>query len=355
MTDKIVEWYGEENLRRHLDRARRFWAGEGRVMVSVTPPQHRPRQDTPDAERFQIHSKSLEVQARLPGLNLPSIFPDYGTISVPRYWGGKALLSDETGNPHIEPAATTIDELLALQPLPVDDPRMDAFRALRLHRQLCDALRTDRLWFRTPDMQGTLNTAGLILKQDELLMAMHTEPSKVHEFLDRISSFLIELWRYVRRESGDRMCGSIWPYAFLPQDLGVMFTEDMMPLLSADDYAEFGLPALRKIGKEFGGAIIHCCGRWGQHVRTTQSLGVNNRAVEFHHPFTRLEELEPLAETTVFIPYIAIDQQNEFKSMAEFWRHLLRETDRTYRFWFACCDESAETIEFAREAWTERA
>jgi hypothetical protein len=347
--DRLLEWFGEERCRQHLRRARRFWAGEDRIMVSVTTPRHRPRQDATDEERFASVLAGLEAQARLPGLNLPSIFPDYGTITTARYWGGKERVAAETGNPFIEPVAASVEEALTLRPLPVDDPRMDAARALRLYRRVREALGTEQLWFRTPDMQGPLNTAGLILKQDELLMAMHAEAGNVHRLLDGVCSFLIELWRYLRRESAGRLCGSIWPYTFLPPNLGVSFTEDLMPLLSAEAYEGFGIPRLRAIAAAFGGLHIHCCGPWGRHARALKASGLNILAMEFHHPFTRLEEIESLAGTTVFIPYIMLDRQERFRTVAEFYSWLVRETDSRFRFWFACADDSPEMIEFARQ------
>lgn len=353
MSDILLAWFGEERCRRHIERARQFWEGEGRYVISLTTPQHRPRQDTSDEERFHIHLASLQRQAKLPGLNVPSAFPDYGTVSTARYWGGEVRVAQETGNPHIAPVATTIDEALSLEPLPIGDAGMDTARALTLFRRLKDALQTEHLWFRGPDMQGPLNTAGLILQQDELMIAMRADPEKTRRFLDQVTSFLIDLWRHLLRECDGKFAGSIWPYTFVPPDLGVVFTEDLMPLLSADVYREFGIPVLRRIADELGALHIHCCGRWGHHVPNLKRAGLPLRSMEFHWPYTKLEELEPLAEQTVFIPYIALDQQNRFQSVSEYYRFLIEKTDTRFRFWFACADDSAEMIEFVDEYWRE--
>ncbi len=352
--DQLVQWFGAEKLRRDIACVRRFWAGEGRFAISLTTPKHRPPQTTPDEERFHIYLASLEEQSRLPGLNVPSVFCDFGTVSIPCYWGGTVRVPAETGNPYLEPAASTMDEALALQPRPVDDPAMDAARALRLFHRLREALQTDQLWLRTPDAQGPLNTAAMIVNQDELLVAMHSEPEKVHQLLDRITSFQIEFWRYLHRESGGNVCGNIWPYTFVPSDRGVMFTEDMMPLLSAETYREFGIPVLRRIAKEFGLLHIHCCGRWGHHVTNLKAARVPIASIEFHWPCTTPEQIEPLAEATVFVPYLAADQQTRFRSNVELYRHLLTSADKRFRFWFACCEDTPETVAFVREFYKER-
>ena len=107
---------------------------------------------------------------------MPSLYPDCGTVSVPKYWGGQVVVSPETCNPFSQPVAAAFDEALALTPRPVNDPEMDAARAVRLYRQLGEPA-----WLRSPDMQGTLNTAGMILQQEELLMGNVSEPDKVRE------------------------------------------------------------------------------------------------------------------------------------------------------------------------------
>jgi hypothetical protein len=72
-------------------------------------------------------------------------------------------------------------------------------------------------------------------------------------------------------------------------------------------------------------------------------------AVEFHYPFTRIEELACLADKTVFVPYIMLDRQGEFESVTEYYRHLLQATGSSCRFWFACAGDSPEMRAFARE------
>ncbi len=71
-------------------------------------------------------------------------------------------------------------------------------------------------------------------------------------------------------------------------------------------------------------------------------------AVEFHYPFTTIEEICVLGEEMVFIPYIMLDKQDRFSTTEEFYRYLLNETG--HRYWFACAEDTLEMIEFAAEA-----
>jgi hypothetical protein len=347
--DLIRHWFGQENIQRDWERVRRFWNGEGRCLANITLGAHRPRQDTTEEARFPLHRASLEQQARVPGLNIPSVFSDYGTVSNPKYWGGELIVAAESGNPHIHPAATSLADALKLSPRSVDDPTMDGAKALRLFNRLRAELQTDLLWQRTLDPSGPLNTASLILDQQELYMAMAEEPAAVHEFLGRVADFVIALWRYQMQASGNRVVGSIWPYIVFPQDLGIVVTEDLMPLLSANQYGECGLPIWRRIVAEFGGLAIHCCGKYPHQVPHLRALGPALRAIEFHHPYTTIEELAPLAEHTVFIPYLAGDKQDRFKDGLEFYRWLLAETPSHYRYWFALLDDNDATRAFVAE------
>ena len=351
--DQIRQWF--KSYDKDLERVKRFWQGEGRYLNSLTTGFENYRQSFDDEVMLNKAPKNLEFQGNLEGINLPSFFADFGTISTARYWGGSAHFDSTGGNIFIDPVAQTLDEALRLEPLPVDHPSMDGARGLRLYKQICQSLQTDALWFRSPDMQGTLNTAGLVMNQEQLLVDMFSEKTKVHAFLDKVSDFLIEYALYLRKETADtdhqggKVCGNIWPYSFIPDSIGISFTEDLMPLLSPGMYKEFGLPYLKKLQSALGELLIHCCGSWGRHARTLQEAGLRLMGMEYHYPLTRHEELECLADQTVFIPYILLYQQERFQNTAEYYRYLIEESPSNYRYWFACTEETPEMLGFVQE------
>lgn len=345
--DQLRKWFDDYD--RDLDRMMAFWHGEGRVRVSLEPAGHAYRQCFDDQLILTRAQTYLEAQAALPGLTLPSLYPDWGTISTAKYWGGEPRFDSTGDNIFIDAVAQTVDAALALTPCPVDDPMMDAARAVRLYRALVDELQTDALWLRSPDMQGPLNTAGLVLNQEEMWMAMYTEPAKVTAYLGKITDFLIAYARYLREATGDRICGNIWPYTFFPSEMGISFTEDMMPLMSAELYTAFGIPALHRLQDALGALHIHCCGDWGRHAPALKAAGLDIRAVEFHYPFTKIEELACLAQKTVFIPYIMLERQRTFATSYDYYRYLIETTPDHYRFWFALGDDSDQARRFAED------
>jgi len=341
--DQVRAWY--KNYEADLERVRAFWAGEERYLVSVCPSEHHYRQCFDDGQVLAKVPLHLQTQARLPGVNLPSFYADWGTISTAKYWGGRTRFDSTGGNIFCDPVAQTLEQALALEPLPIEDPTMDAAHSLRLYRQLCERLDTNCLWLRTPDMQGTLNTAGLVMNQEEMLMATYSDPQSVYAFLDRVCDQLIGYACYLRQETHDRVSGNIWPYTFFPSEIGISLTEDLMPLMSADTYQAFGIPYLKRIQNALGGLHIHCCGDWGRHAQNLASAGLDIRAAEFHYPATTIDELACLAEDTVFIPYILLDRQDEYASVADYYRYLIEHTE--CRYWFACADDSPKLLAFA--------
>jgi hypothetical protein len=84
--DLIEQWFGRERVAADLAQVESFWSGSGRYVVSVATGQHYYRQQRDRSSMIDLAEKHLEAQAALPGLNLPTFFGDFGTISLPKYW-----------------------------------------------------------------------------------------------------------------------------------------------------------------------------------------------------------------------------------------------------------------------------
>lgn len=168
-TDKLIEWYGIEKYRTMLQKIYNFWQGKGRFIVSVQSSYCMYRQERNSNIILEQAIKNLEHQALLPGINMPTFFADFGTTSTAKYWGGKEKVDSTGTNWFITPAASTILEALKLTPLKIDHSDMDAYTAICLFNQIKEKLSTSHLWLRIPDTQGPLNTASLIIDQENFL------------------------------------------------------------------------------------------------------------------------------------------------------------------------------------------
>jgi hypothetical protein len=325
-----------------------YWHGEqtGALATFVSPPAYRQifdharpnLQTVADGAVACIREDLASGEANI----LPVIYCDFGTISTAKLYGGKVIPPPENGNLHIEPVVQVPEQLAGLAPCPFEES--DFQLAVDLHRLVCDRLETDQVFVRTPDFQGPMNTLALVMDHEELMVGMYTEPDAIHAALSGITDTLIDYHRRLRRKlGGGKVIGNIWPFTFLPEDLGASITQDMMPLLSPDLYREFEIPHLRRIAEAFNGVQIHCCGRYGQHLTALRELGPLVRGLEFHHPFTPFAEMHAMfGDDIVYIPHL-FGECNDYADYVAFARDLLRQGTGNTRFWFAqakgWCDE----------------
>lgn len=330
-----------------LSMIRDFWKGKGRYICSIHPTDDMYLRTFDRNDVLERAPKHIPHYRELPGANVPAFYANYGTVSTAKYYGGKAQFDSTGENIFINPVAQTVAEAEALTPRSVDDASMDAAHALALFEDVKRATGKNDLFLRTPDMQGPLNTAGLVMNQEEMLMAMYTEPDALHRFLDKVTDHIIEFSRYLFTQANNRVCGNIWPHTFFPAEEGIMFTEDIMPLVNAEMYKEFGVPYAKRLSDAFGGAHIHCCGDWGRHAQTLRDSGMKLKAIECHYPFTKIDELSSLADETVFVPvYNDAHGENAFQGNVDYYEYLLRETPKHYRYYFAFFSNIDEACAF---------
>jgi len=117
------------------------------------------------------------------------------------------------------------------------------------------------------DMQGPLDTLGLMCGQAQLYEWMYKEPKMVHELFDLVTEAFIE-WVKVQKkhidEPPDRSNGlqGIWS----PKGVGIWESDDDLVLLDAGLYREFVVPYVSRIFKVFGGGSVHFCGNGVHHI-----------------------------------------------------------------------------------------
>ena len=226
---------------------------------------------------------------------------------------------------------------------PNDPEGGDAEKGIALFRQVCDTLKTSDLYCTTFDFQGPLTTAALLWEQTDFMISMCTEPDAVHRFLDQVTTQLIKIMKAFVKNTNHKVCGNLWPYIWLPSDIGMGITEDYMPLLSADMYKEFGIPYLERISKEFGGLFIHCCGEYTHQIENLKNSNINILGLEFHYPFTKPEVLfEAFGSSVLFIPYVSHQQNDKFKSNVEYFKYLKSIKKPNTRLWFILDPNNAD-------------
>ena len=338
-----------ERIDQTLNRFRAFLCGDQREPLVTVHAALEYRQN-PDPESV-VAGACAQIQAdaasREPDV-LPTFWPDFGTISTAKLWGGKVLAAAHGGGVHIEPVAPTLPELAKLT-LRQSFEESDYQQALNLYRRVCERLETDAVFIRTPDFQGPLNTLALLADQTELMCGLYEDPELVEHALDQVTDTLIAHVHRFRQAVGPaKVIGNIWPFVSLPDGQGVGITQDYMPLLGPELYERFELPRLKRIADAFGGVFIHCCGEYAQHLPALARADFKIWGMEVHYPYTKLWDVHAaLGDRIVYSPYVAAGD-SEYPTLAHFCRELARRDCGAARYWLAQCTGWCDPNELRR-------
>lgn len=113
---------------------------------------------------------------------------------------------------------------------------------------------------------------------------MQDYPKKIHALMDLLSDTVIEWVKYQKQILGEPMNHCFGNQGvYVPEGVGVWFSDDDAVIISGDLYKEFVVPYNSKILKAFDGGIIHFCGNGNQHIENFKSMeylrGINNFAL----------------------------------------------------------------------------
>lgn len=338
--------YPTEILNGTRDILRNFWSGKYKVIYSSYPSEYEYRQ----MEDIQLMAENAVMNFNsgvdFPGYNIPRLAVDFGTVSTAAYWGGK-VYRPNGGRVWIDPIIHSKDDVSRL--VAASSNSGDNQKLLNLHSIVKNKLKTNNLPCTTFDLQGPLNTLSLLWEQQDFLMAMYDSPDIVHKAMNLITSHLIDVIKNSYSMNPD-IEAPLWPYIWLPRDIGIGFTEDYMPLLSPELYKDFGLPYVRRLADEFGGLFIHCCGEFSHHIDNLVSSRINILGMEFVYPNIDIERLfKSFGDEAVFVPNIMDKCVPEFGSMTEYFRYVNKLRTPDTRLWYILrpdLDDFSEQVEF---------
>jgi len=196
---------------------------------------------------------------------VPYFMPWFGTGVLASAFGCPITIAPGPGNdPAV--AAPCVPTPQAAARLKPPDPHRDGWMP-----RVLDAIDYARAHSDLPvglsDMQGPLDTLGLMCGQAQLYQWMYREPRMVHELFDLVTDAFIEWVKVQKQHSGeplDRSNGlqGVWA----PPGVGVWESDDDMVLVDARLYEEFVVPCVSRIMAAFGGGQVHFCGDGSQHL-----------------------------------------------------------------------------------------
>jgi 5-methyltetrahydrofolate--homocysteine methyltransferase len=190
---------------------------------------------------------------------IPYFMPWFGTGVLASAFGCEISIAPGPGNdPAVSgPCLTSVKDVARLRP---PDPQRAGWMPRVLDAIDYACAETD-LPVGLTDMQGPLDTIGLMCGQAQLYQWMYREPAMVHELFELVTTAFIE-WAKVQKqhigEPSDASNGlqGVWT----PKGIGIWESDDDMVLIDARLYGEFVVPCLSRLCQAFGGGQVHFCG-----------------------------------------------------------------------------------------------
>jgi uroporphyrinogen-III decarboxylase len=251
------------------------------------------------ADYFTNPASMLSYQARGYEEHLRRVYDDYVPYFMP--WFGTGVLASAFGCPIRVPDVLDDDPAVA-EPCvrsPADAAHLklpEPGRAGWMPRVL-DAIDYARACGDLPvgltDMQGPLDTLGLMCGQVQLYQWMYDEPAMVHDLFDLVTEAFIQWVKLQKQHIGEPLERSNGLQGVVSPGAGVWESDDDMVLIGPKLYEEFVVPCVSRICEAFGGGSVHFCGNGLHHVGNLLRIRcikvVNNSPLGQFETFARLK------------------------------------------------------------------
>ncbi len=269
------------------------------------------------ASGFEAHLSAVNDDA------VPYFMPWFGTGVLASAFGCPITIAEGPGNdPAV--AAPCVSSPKDVARLRLPDPTRDGWMP-----RVLDAIDYARAESDLPvgltDMQGPLDTLGLMCGQAQLYQWMYREPKMVHELFDLVTTAFIEWVRVQKQHIGeplDRSNGlqGVWS----PAGVGVWESDDDLVLIDSGLYGEFVTPCLNRIFETFGGGSVHFCGN-GIH-QLDSLLGIEHLRVINNSPLGKFDAFATLRKRVAGRALLQI-QDGAPLDIDAYYRHLFDKVD----------------------------
>jgi uroporphyrinogen-III decarboxylase len=178
---------------------------------------------------FELHQQALAAFPQT--LFLPGFWSEFGMCTEPSAFGAVTSF-EEDAFPFAKKRIQTIE---AAGDLEKPNPRTDGLLPFVIQRlkQCQPAIEQSGHRIRFAVARGPLNVASFLMGTTEFLMALKTDPERMHRLLNLVTDFLAD-WIAWQREC-------------FPSIDGVLVLDDLVGFVGKEDFLEFGLPYLKRV------------------------------------------------------------------------------------------------------------
>lgn len=178
---------------------------------------------------FQANRKAIETFPE--ALFLPGFWSEFGMCTEPSAFGAKCIFPAN----EFPFADKVLRDIAQVDDLGEPNPRTDGLLPFMLNRLRSSRGRIEDLGhqIRFSVSRGPLNVASFLMGTTEFLMALKTDPERVHRLLRLIATFL-KNWHELQRETFSSI-------------EGIFMLDDIVGFVGEEDFKEFGLPYFREL------------------------------------------------------------------------------------------------------------
>ena len=238
---------------------------------------------------YQTHGYETHL-SRVQDDTVPYFMPWFGTGVLASAFGAPVHQPD---NPADDPAVleSRIKCPGDIVRLKLPDPERDGWMP-RVLKTIDYAVTYGEMPVGLTDMQGPLDTVGMLCGQAQLYKWMFSEPAMIHDLFDIVTEAFIQWVKVQKQHIGEPLERSNGLQGAFSPGCGVWESDDDLVLIDADLYREFVVPYVSRIFDTFNGGSIHFCGSGVQHLDTFRTVSnlrvINNSPLGNFAAFTRL-------------------------------------------------------------------
>ena len=248
-----------------LERNREFWASDSGVAV-----HRRFRVPQVFSGGCKDMERSLAVQL---GALTESMKYEADIANFLEPWYGIAAVASAFGvdyqwpegqAPALKPPFRSVAEALEREIVPVEQTRIGK-HTLEMIEYFLDKT-GGRIAMSLTDTQSAMNTASFIVETNNFLMSFYDDPEGLKKLLGIINQLLIDFTKKQMELIGDALAKPGHGFASSREFSGFGMSDDIMTMLSAEQYREFETALMARAGEDFGGSAFHSCGDFSAKI-----------------------------------------------------------------------------------------
>ncbi len=172
--------------------------------------------------------------------------------------------------PAVKAPFKTVDETLAQKIVPIERTSIGK-RTLEMIEYFLDKTE-GKIPMSLTDTQSAMNSASFLVDINNFFMSFFDDPDGLKKLLGIMAELLIDFTHKQIELIGEALVKPGHGFASSRCFGGFGMSDDIMMMLSGEQYCEFDAPFMAKAGEPFGGAGFHSCGNWSAKVAAVRSI-----------------------------------------------------------------------------------